>query len=74
MLLFQFMVFLLFLDRLTRHDCLSGENNYSLLFFKAPLSKTGCCPNGNLFDRSLKRFLPTNLGEVEDKRCQLFEP
>jgi hypothetical protein len=26
------------------------------------------------FKRSLKRFLPTNLGEAEDKRCQLFEP
>jgi len=35
---------------------------------------TGCCPNGNPFERSLKRFLQTNLGEVEDKRCQLFEP
>jgi hypothetical protein len=35
---------------------------------------TGCCPNRNPFERSLKRFLPTNLGEVEDKRCQLFEP
>ena len=35
---------------------------------------SGCCPNGNPFERSLKRFLLTNLGEVEDKRCQLFEP
>ncbi len=35
---------------------------------------TGCCPNGNPFEWSLKRFLPRNLGEVEDKRCQLFEP
>jgi len=34
----------------------------------------GCCPNGNPFERSLKRFLLRNLGEVEDKRCQLFEP
>ncbi len=37
-------------------------------------SSTGCCPNGNPFERSLKRFLPTNLGEAQDKRCQLFEP
>jgi hypothetical protein len=35
---------------------------------------TGCCPNKNLFERSLKRFLPTNLGEAEDQRLQLFEP
>ena len=35
---------------------------------------SGCCPNGNPFERSLKRFLETNLGEAEDKRCQLFEP
>jgi hypothetical protein len=35
---------------------------------------TGCCPNRNPFERSLKRFFPTNLGEAEDKRCQLFEP
>jgi len=26
----------------------------------------GCCPTGNPFERSLKRFLQTNLGEVED--------
>ena len=36
--------------------------------------KTGSCPTGNPFERSLKRFLLRNLGEVEDKRCQLFEP
>ncbi len=35
---------------------------------------TGCCPNRNSFERALKRFLPTNVGEVEDQRCQLFEP
>ncbi len=35
---------------------------------------TGCCPDRNPFERSLKRFLQTNLGEAEDKRCQLFEP
>ena len=35
---------------------------------------TGCCPNGNPFEQLLKPFLPRNLGEVEDKRCQLFEP
>jgi hypothetical protein len=34
----------------------------------------GCCPNENLFERSLKRFLFINLGEVEEKRFQLFEP
>jgi hypothetical protein len=34
---------------------------------------TGCCPNENLFERSLKRFLPINLGEVKEKRFQLFE-
>jgi len=38
------------------------------------ISLTGCCPNGNPFERSLKRFLSTNLDEAEDKRCQLFEP
>jgi hypothetical protein len=35
---------------------------------------TGCCPNENLFERSLKRFLFINLGEVKEKRFQLFEP
>jgi len=34
---------------------------------------TGCRPNRNPFERSLKRFLQTNLGEAEDKRCQLLE-
>ena len=29
--------------------------------------------NGNPFERSLKRFLQRNLGEVEDKRRQLLE-
>ena len=33
---------------------------------------TGCCPN--LFEHSLKRFLLINLGEVKEKRFQLFEP
>jgi hypothetical protein len=33
----------------------------------------GCCPNGNPFEQSLKRFLPTNLGEAGDQQCQLFE-
>jgi len=33
-----------------------------------------CGPNGNLFERSLKRFLFINLGEVKEKRSQLFEP
>jgi hypothetical protein len=35
---------------------------------------TGCCPNENLFERSLKPFLFINLGEVKDKRFQLVEP
>jgi hypothetical protein len=35
---------------------------------------TGCCPNENLFERSLKRFFFINLGEVKEKRFQLFEP
>jgi len=35
---------------------------------------TGCCPNKNLFERSLKRFLFINLGEVKEVRFQLFEP
>ena len=35
---------------------------------------TDCCPNGNLFERSLKHFLFINLGEVKEKRFQLFEP
>ena len=38
-----------------------------------PIS-TGCCPNKNSFERSLKRFVLINLGEAEDKRFQLFEP
>ena len=35
---------------------------------------TGCCPNKNSFERSLKRFMLINLSEAEDKRFQLFEP
>jgi hypothetical protein len=35
---------------------------------------TGCCPNEELFERSLKWFLLINLGEVKEKRFQLFEP
>jgi hypothetical protein len=35
---------------------------------------TGCCPNKNSFERSLKRFLRINLGEAEDERFELFEP
>jgi hypothetical protein len=34
----------------------------------------GCCPSENLFERSLKRFFLINLGEVKEKRFQLFEP
>jgi len=37
-------------------------------------SLTGCCPNNNLFERSLKRSLFINLGEVKEMRFQLFEP
>ena len=35
---------------------------------------TGCCPNKNSFERSLKRSLLINLGEAENKRFELFEP
>jgi hypothetical protein len=34
---------------------------------------TGCCPNENLFERSLKSSLFINLGEVKEKQFQLFE-
>jgi hypothetical protein len=34
----------------------------------------GCCPDENFFEHSLKRFLSINLGEVKEKRFQLFEP
>ena len=37
-------------------------------------ARTGCCPNRNSFERSLKRFLRINLGEAEGLRFQLFEP
>ena len=36
--------------------------------------RTGCCPNKNAFERSLRRFLLINLGAAEDQRFQLFEP
>jgi hypothetical protein len=38
------------------------------------LTYTGCCPNKNSSERSLKRFLLINLGEAEDQRFELFEP
>jgi hypothetical protein len=41
---------------------------------KMGLLLTGCCPNKNSFERSLKRFLLINLGDAEDQRFQLFEP
>jgi hypothetical protein len=34
----------------------------------------GCCTNRIFFERSLKRFLFINLGEVKEVRFQLFEP
>jgi hypothetical protein len=34
----------------------------------------GCWPKKNLFERSLKRFLFINLGEVKEVRFQLLEP
>jgi len=37
-------------------------------------SKQAVAQTGNPFERSLKCFLLTNLGEAEEKRCQLFEP
>jgi hypothetical protein len=33
----------------------------------------GCCPNENLFERSLKGFLFITLGEVKEKRFQMVE-
>ena len=44
------------------HECNYGHNN------------TGCCPNQNSFERSLKRFYFINLGEAEEMRFQLSEP
>jgi len=44
------------------------------LHFRDVQLLTGCCPNENLFERSLKRFLFINLGELKEKRFQLFEP
>jgi hypothetical protein len=41
--------------------------------FSLVFAITGFCPK-NLFERSLKRFLHINLGEVKEKRFQLFEP
>ena len=35
---------------------------------------SGCCPNGNPFERSLKRFLPTNLDAfVKSRFCSIRE-
>jgi coenzyme F420-reducing hydrogenase gamma subunit len=48
------------------------SNYFEVISFDRNL--TGCCPNENLFERSLKRFLLINLGEVKEKRFQLFEP
>jgi len=42
--------------------------------FSLGFALIGCCPDENLFERSLKRFLLINLGEVKEKRFQLFEP
>jgi hypothetical protein len=47
---------------------IGGLKNYRAGFI------SGCCPNENLFERSLKRFLFIILGEVKEKRFQLFEP
>jgi hypothetical protein len=47
---------------------------WQLLIFSLGFALTGCCPKVNLFERSLKRVLFINLGEMEEKRFQLFEP
>jgi hypothetical protein len=39
-----------------------------------PSPLNGLFQNENLFERSLKRFLLLNLGEVKEMRFQLFEP
>ncbi len=44
------------------------------LFFSLGFALTGFYPNENFFERSLKRFLMINLGEVKETRVQLFEP
>jgi len=44
------------------------------LFTKRGHPLTGCCPNKNSFEWSLKRFLLINLGVAEDRRFKLFEP
>jgi len=50
--------------------------NLNLMYFYCELTGdelvksqklTGCCPNKNSFERSLKRFVLINLGEAEDK-------
>jgi hypothetical protein len=58
---------MIFYDSIENQDSyIHSENRCQIL--------AGCCPNENLFERSLKRFLLINLGEVKEKRFQLFEP
>jgi hypothetical protein len=35
------------------------------------MQSTGCCPNKNHFERSLKDFLPIDLAEAKDERFEL---
>ena len=53
---------------------IAGKTKFGKVADNVIKPKTGWCPNENSFERSLKRFLSTNLGEAEDKRWQLFEP
>jgi hypothetical protein len=59
---------ILFRAKKSRHD------NCGKLRQMLHRALTGCCPNKNSFERSLKRFLRINLGEAEDQRFELFEP
>jgi hypothetical protein len=62
------------LTRFTYPRLNTGDRGVSLNVAGWVLAFTGCCSNKNLFKRSLKHFLFINLGEVKEKRFQLFEP
>lgn len=58
------------LDPLFHTPCFSIKRRFEFRW----LLKTGCCPNKNLFERFLKRFLFINFGKIKEVQFQLLEP
>ena len=64
----------LFITKTVKNEDLTPFFSLILIFINSYIHYlTGCCPNEFFFERSLKRFLFINFGEVKEKRFQLLE-